>query len=102
MQSLHSKESLIGAARAIAAEITRDCSRPSVALTRHMMWRMLGADHPMEAHKLDSRAIYHLGRGADAKEGVASFLEKRPAAFSGKVSADMPDFFPWWETRQFD
>ena len=102
VQSLHSKESLIGAARAIAEEIARDCSRPSVALTRQMMWRMLGADHPMEAHKLDSRAIYHLGRGADAKEGVASFLEKRPAAFSGKVSADMPDFFPWWETRQFD
>ena len=66
-----------------------------------MMWRMLGADHPMEAHKIDSRGIYHRGRSADAKEGVESFLEKRPAEFGCTVSGDMPEYFPWWEQRKF-
>ncbi len=74
----------------------------SVALTRQMMWRMLGADHPMEAHKIDSRAIHARGASADAKEGVMSFLEKRPAQFTGKVSADMPAFFPWWTPRPYE
>ena len=62
---------------------------------------MLGADHPMEAHKLDSQAIFAMGQTPDAKEGVASFLEKRPANFPMKVSSDMPDFFPWWKQRRF-
>jgi hypothetical protein len=66
-----------------------------------MLWRMLGADHPMEAHKLDSRIIWERGRTADAKEGVMSFLEKRPAQFPMKVSSDMPSFFPWWDERRF-
>jgi hypothetical protein len=66
-----------------------------------MLWRMLGADHPMEAHKLDSQAIFEMGQTPDAKEGVASFLEKRPANFPMKVSSDMPDFFPWWKQRRF-
>ena len=67
-----------------------------------MMWRMLGADHPMEAHKLDSRGVYHLGRAADAKEGVSAFLEKRPARFPDRPSRDLPSFFPWWEERTFE
>ncbi len=102
VQSLHPKEALPAAARSLAGDIASECAGVSVALTRHMMWRMLGADHPMEAHKLDSQALHHTGRLADANEGVAAFLEKRPAAFSGKVSADMPDFFPWWEARRFE
>ena len=65
------------------------------------MWRMLGADHPMEAHKIDSRGIYHRGRGPDAREGVESFLEKRPANFTEQVSSDMPEYFPWWDERKF-
>ena len=71
-------------------------------MIRQMMWKMLGADHPMEAHKIDSRGVYFTGKSADAAEGVQSFLEKRPAEFPGKVSTDMPEFFPWWEARKFE
>ena len=83
-------------------EIATNTSALSVALTRQMMWRMLGADHPMEAHKIDSRAINAMGRTADAREGVVSFLEKRPPAFPGRVSEDLPEFFPWWEERVYE
>lgn len=92
---------LLPAAQALAREIADNTAPVSVTLTRHMLWRMLGADHPMEGHKIDSRAIYARGRQGDAKEGVVSFLEKRPARFPNKVSADMPDFFPWWTDRAY-
>lgn len=95
-------EDLQARARAVAGEIAANTSSLSIALTRHMMWRMLGADHPMEAHKIDSRGVYHLGRGADAREGVSSFLEKRPPVFPGKVSTDLPEFFPWWQEPEFE
>lgn len=95
-------EELMNTARALAREIADNAAPVSVAITRQMMWRMLGADHPMEAHKVDSRAIYTRGRSADAKEGINSFLEKRPPAFSDKVSRDMPDFVPWWEERPYE
>ncbi len=72
-----------------------------MALARQMLWRMLGADHPMEAHKVDSRGIQVMGRSPDAYEGVASFLEKRPPRFALRPSRDMPDFFPWWPERPF-
>ena len=77
------------------------CPPVSVALIRQMMWRMMGADDPMEAHKVDSRGIYARGRSDDVKEGVVSFLEKRPAQFKDKVSRDMPDYFPWWQEREY-
>ena len=73
----------------------------SVALARQMMWKMLGADHPMVAHQVDSQAIYAMGQSPDGHEGVQSFLEKREAAFPMKVSKDLPDFFPWWKQRPF-
>ena len=94
-------EELLPTAYAIAREIADNTAPVSVALTRQMMWRMLGADHPMEGHKIDSRAIYARGRQGDAKEGVVSFLEKRPAAFPDKVSKDMPAFYPWWGERTY-
>lgn len=101
VRSLHAKEELLPEARRIAKDIGDNSSPVAVTLIRHMLWRMLGADHPMEAHKIDSRGIYNLGKGADVKEGVEAFLEKRPAEFKSKVSQDLPDFFPWWRERMF-
>jgi enoyl-CoA hydratase/carnithine racemase len=92
---------LLPAAHALAREIADNTSAISVALARQMLWKMLGADHPMEAHKVDSQAIYSMGRSADAYEGVQSFLEKRPARFTMKASSEMPAFFPWWKERKF-
>jgi enoyl-CoA hydratase/carnithine racemase len=102
VRSLHAPEDLLYAARSLAAEIAENTSAISVAMTRAMMWRLMSADHPMEAHKIDSRSIYRLSRGADAKEGIASFLDKRRPMFPGKVSADMPDFYPWWDARPYE
>ena len=94
-------EALLPTARALAEEIAGSTSAVSVALSRQLLWKMLGADHPMEAHKLDSQAIYAMGRSPDAYEGVQSFLEKRPPKFTMRPSEDMPDFYPWWEERSF-
>jgi enoyl-CoA hydratase/carnithine racemase len=94
-------EELLPRARAIAREIADNTSPVAVALIRQMMWKMLGADHPMEAHKVDSRGIYSRGASADVREGVTSFLEKRPAKFPQKVSTDMPSYFPWWNERKY-
>jgi enoyl-CoA hydratase/carnithine racemase len=94
-------DQLLPTARQLAREIAAKTAPVSIALIRQMMWRMLGADDPMEAHKVDSRGIYTRGRSEDVKEGVMSFLEKRTANFKDKVSSDMPDFFPWWEEREY-
>jgi enoyl-CoA hydratase/carnithine racemase len=102
VRSVHPADELLPAAYELAREIADNTSAVSVALARQMMWRMLGADDPMEAHKVDSPAIAARGASADAVEGVMSFLEKRPAVFPLKVSSDMPDLFPWWDERTFD
>ena len=102
IRSIHKESDLLTDAKKLATEFANQTSAVSVAMTRQMMWKMLGADHPMEAHKIDSRGVYFTGKSADAHEGVQSFLEKRPAQFKDKVSEDMPEFFPWWEKRQFE
>lgn len=101
VRSLHDPDDLMPAARSIAREIADNTAPVSVALTRQMMWRMLGADHPMEAHKIDSRAIYARGQTEDAKEGVMSFLEKRAPHYPCTPSQDMPSFYPWWQDRPY-
>ena len=101
IRSVHKPDELLEEAKSIANEIIQNTSSISVSLTRQMLWKMLGADHPMEAHKVDSRFIYELGRGDDAKEGVSSFLEKRPPEFPNKVSKDMPEYYPWWDEKEF-
>ena len=93
---------LLPAAQALALEIAQNCAPVSVALNRQMMWRMLGAAHPMDAHRVDSRAIFSRGASTDAKEGVVSFLEKRPPHFTNTVSADMPPWFPWWQEPGYE
>ncbi|MED5413206.1 MAG: crotonase/enoyl-CoA hydratase family protein [Pseudomonadota bacterium] len=101
VRSVHEPDELIAVAKTIAGEIANNTSAVSVALIRQMLWKMLGADHPMEAHKVDSRGIYYCGKSDDVKEGVESFLEKRSAEFPLKVSKDMPEFYPWWKEREF-
>lgn len=101
VRSIHTQDELMDVARGLAREIADNTSAISVAMTRAMMWRLPSGDHPMDAHRIDSRAIYRLSRGADAKEGIASFLEKRAPQYPGKVSEDMPDFYPWWGEAQY-
>jgi enoyl-CoA hydratase/carnithine racemase len=102
VRSLHSPADLLSSAEAIAREVAENTSAISVALSRQMLWRMLGADHPMEAHKIESRGIYQTGKSDDAREGVESFLEKRSPQLKSKPSTVMPNFFPWWDERRFE
>jgi enoyl-CoA hydratase/carnithine racemase len=101
VRSIHPAEDLLPAAHRIAREIADNTAPVSVALGRQMLWRMLGAHHPMEAHRVDSRAMFSRGQSADAREGVTSFLEKRDARFPDKVSAGLPDVWPDWEDPRF-
>ncbi|MBW0113027.1 enoyl-CoA hydratase/isomerase family protein, partial [Pseudonocardia sp. KRD-182] len=99
VRSVHAADALLPAAYALAAEIAENTAPVSVALARQTMWRMLGADHPMEAHRVDSWAMLSRGRSADAAEGVQAFLDKRPAQFPDRVGEDMPEGYPWWPDR---
>ena len=101
VRSVHQPDELLPAARALAAEIVDHTAPVSVALTRRMLWAMLTADHPMEAHRVDSRGILERGRSADVGEGVESFLEKRPAVFTDRVSDGLPEIFPAPFIRKF-
>ena len=101
VRSIHAPDDLLPAARAIAREIADNTAPVSVALSRRMLWRMLGASHPMEAHRVDSRGIMERGRSNDSKEGVVSFLEKRPARYPDRVSDGLPDIFPNWDEPGF-
>lgn len=101
VRSVHAPDELLPAARALAREIADNTSGVSVALSRQMLWRMLGAAHPMDAHRVDSRGIQQRGRSADAHEGVTSFLQKRPAQFTDSVAESLPEIFPDWNEPKF-
>lgn len=101
VSAVHPQAELMAAAKVMAREIANNTAPVSTTLTRHMMWRMLGASHPMEAHIVDSAAIYSRGQTEDAREGVMSFLEKRQPTFPVNVSDGMPNFFPWWDEAEF-
>ena len=101
VRSVHPADELLDTARSLAAEIAASTSAVSVALSRRLLWRMLGASHPMEAHRADSRGIFYLGQMADVREGVLSFLEKRPPQFRLSPTTDLPDLFPGWVDPEF-
>jgi enoyl-CoA hydratase/carnithine racemase len=101
VRSVHPPGELMDAARGIAREIADNTSAVSVAMTRAMLWRLSAEPHPMLAHRIDSRSIYRLSRSADAREGVASFLEKRAPAYPDRVGDNMPDFYPWWNEPEY-
>ena len=101
VRSVHPDGELLDAAYDLAGEIAAKASPVSVTLTRQMLWRMLGEPHPMAAHRVDSAAIDALGRGADVREGVASFLEKRPPQFASRVPDDLPPLTPWWDEPEY-
>lgn len=102
VRSVHPAGEVVGVARALATEIATSVAPVSAVLTRQLLWRMAGAADPMDAHRLDSRAIAELGQLADAGEGVTSFLEKRPPAWSLAPSRDLPGWFPWWEEPSYE
>ncbi len=97
VRSVHAPDDLMPAAIALAREIVDNTSPVAIALTRAMLWRLSAAEHPMAAHNIDSKAIYRRSKSGDAKEGISSFLEKRPAIYPDRISENLPDFFPWWE-----
>jgi len=101
VRSIHEPDDLLPAARAIAREIADNTAPVSVAITRQLIWRMAGASHPMAAHQADSRGIQARGKSGDAREGVTSFLEKRPPQYPDRVSSDLPDIWPHWEAPTF-
>ena len=101
IRSLHPRDELLGAARELAREIADNTAPVSVALARRMMWRMLGAEHPMIAHRADSRAMAARGQSADAGEGIGAFLDKRPARFPDRVSDGLPEIMPGWQAPEF-
>jgi enoyl-CoA hydratase/carnithine racemase len=101
VRSVHAPDELLAAARSLAQEIADNAAPVSVALARRMMWTLLGADHPMAAHRADSRAMFARGQSADAREGVTAFLEKRPARFTDRVSDGLPELFPGREEPVF-
>ncbi|MDL9945472.1 enoyl-CoA hydratase-related protein [Gordonia sp. ABSL11-1] len=93
VQQVVPKDEVLSTAIAVARDLTSTTAPVSVALTRQLLWRMAGAPSPWVAHEADSKAIFYRGTMADVAEGVTSFLEKRPAAFTDRVSTDLPDIF---------
>jgi enoyl-CoA hydratase/carnithine racemase len=101
VRGVHPQTELLTSARALADEISDNAAPVSVAIARRLLWRMLGADHPMAAHRADSRAMFARGQSDDAREGVTSFLEKREPTFTDRVSDGLPDLFPAQEEPSY-
>jgi enoyl-CoA hydratase/carnithine racemase len=101
VRSLHPAGELLDAARSLAREIADNTAPVSVAVARKLMWTMLGAEHPMIAHRADSRGMFYRGQSADAQEGVSSFLEKREPRFPDRISDGLPDVLPGWSAPDF-
>ena len=101
VRAVHAPDALLDAARALAKSMVSDSAPVAVALTRQLMWRMLGAADPMDAHIADSRALTIQGASGDVSEGVTAVLEKRPARFPRRVSTDLPDVWDWRERKDF-
>jgi enoyl-CoA hydratase/carnithine racemase len=102
LTSVHPPDELFSASLEVAEDIGRNCAPISVAINRQMLWRMIGVDHPMYAHRIDSRAMTEIGRSVDAREGVEAFLERRDPEFSLRPSVDMPSFYPWSQDPEFE
>ncbi len=102
VRSVHAADDVLPVAKALAAEMAANTAPVSAVVSRALLWRMLGEAHPMAAHRIDSQAIYELGRAPDAMEGVMAFLQKRPAEWSMKPSTDLPDVWPWWTEPAYE
>ncbi len=102
VNSVHAPEALLPAAFAQAAQIAHETAPVSVAIARQMLWRMVDAPHPMVAHGVESAGVYHTGRLPDAVEGITSFLQKRPAEYKARLSEDLPAWWPWWDTPEYE
>ena len=101
LRSVHPADELLPAAYALAREIADNTAPVAVAMMRQMLWRFAGSDHPMDAHRVDGKLNYDLGKSPDVAEGLEAFLEKRPPAFPGRLPADAPSAYPWWDEPVF-
>lgn len=102
VKSVLPADQVLDAALALADEMAAGTAPVSAVVSRALLWRMLGESHPMAAHRVDSQAIYELGRGPDAVEGVTAFLQKRPAEWTMQPSTDLPPVYPWWEEPTYE
>jgi len=99
VRDVHPAGDLMGAARALAHEMTHGSAPVAVAVARRMLWQMLATPSPVTAHELDSRAILEMRASPDAHEGISAFLERRAPRFRQRVTEDLPRFFGEWRSR---